>query len=163
MLELLLDLSLCHGIIEWSRLWTFAQGYLQSVLSAYNLFRFYEVNLWSKTIAYHRLDIELCSSPLLSKKKKIRGFQKCKVHSCNFKGFKVTSLQSWGTPGVEPGPSAWVSFPMLIDSRGRPGFKSRSSPTLETCNFEALEVTAMYFTFLETSNLFLFGQERSRP
>jgi len=33
---------------------------------------------------------------------------------------------------------------------------------LKTCNFEALEATAMYFTFLETSNLFLFGQERSR-
>ena len=50
---------------------------------------------------------------------------------------------------------------MLSDSGGRPGFKSRSSPTLETCNFEALEVTAMYFTFLETSNLFLFGQVKS--
>ena len=35
-------------------------------------------------------------------------------------------------------------------------------PTLETCNFEALEVTAMYFTFSETSSLCLFGQERSR-
>ena len=28
-----------------------------------------------------------------------------------------------------------------------------------TCNFGALEVIAMYFTFLETSNPFLFGQE----
>ena len=33
---------------------------------------------------------------------------------------------------------------MLSDSRGRPGFKSQSSPTLETCNFEALEATEMY-------------------
>ena len=29
-------------------------------------------------------------------------------------------------------------------------------------NFETLEVTAMYFTFLETSSLFLYGLERSR-
>ena len=50
--------------------------HIQSVSSAYIRFQFYEVNLWIKTIAYHRLDIELCSSPLLSKKKKIRGFQK---------------------------------------------------------------------------------------
>ena len=41
-----------------------------------------------------------------------------------------------------------------------PRFKSQSSPTLETCNFEALEGTGMYFTILETSNLLLFGQEQ---
>ena len=29
-------------------------------------------------------------------------------------------------------------------------------------NFEAPEVTAIYFTFFKTSSLFLFGQERSR-
>ena len=51
---------------------------------------------------------------------------------------------------------------MLSDSCGWPGFKSRPGRNLKTCNFKALEVTAMYFTFLETSNLFLFGQERSR-
>ena len=50
----------------------------------------------------------------------------------------------------------------VSDSCERRGLKSRSSRTLETCNFEALKVTAMYFTFSETSNLFLFGQERSR-
>ena len=33
---------------------------------------------------------------------------------------------------------------------------------LKTFDFEALELTVIYFTFLETSNLFLFGQERSR-
>ena len=49
-----------------------------------------------------------------------------------------------------------------IGSRGRPGFKSRRSQTLNIGNFETLEVTAMYFTFLETSSLFLYGQERSR-
>ena len=27
--------------------------------------------------------------------------------------------------------------------------------TLKTCNFEVLEVTTMYFTFLETSSLYL--------
>ena len=38
-----------------------------------------------------------------------------------------------------------------------PGFKSQRSQTLEIDNFEALEVTAMYFTFSETSHLPLFG------
>ena len=51
---------------------------------------------------------------------------------------------------------------MEIDSCGWPGFKSRPGHTLKTCNFEALEVTVMYFTFLETSSLYLFGQGRSR-
>ena len=37
-------------------------------------------------------------------KKKTGGFQKCKVHGCNFKGFKVTSLQSSASLGFEPGP-----------------------------------------------------------
>ena len=46
---------------------------------------------------------------------------------------------------------------MLSDSCGRPGFKSWLGGTLKTCNFEALEVTAMYFTFSETSNLYLNG------
>ena len=100
--------------------------------------------------------------PLLSKLKKIRGFQKCKVHCCIFKGFKVTSLQSSAWLGFGPGPPTWVNFPMLNDSRGRPGFKSWPGRTLKICNFEALDVTAMYFTFLETSNLFLYGQERPR-
>ena len=54
-----------------------------------------------------------------------------------------------------------VNFPMLSDSRGRRVFKSRPGRTLKACNFEALEVTAMYFTFLETSSLYLFGKERS--
>jgi hypothetical protein len=34
--------------------------------------------------------------------------------------------------------------------------------TMKISNFEALEVTAMYFTFSETSHLPLFGQGRSR-
>ena len=45
---------------------------------------------------------------------------------------------------------------MLSDSRGWPGFKSRPGRNLKTCNFEGLEVAAMYFTFSETSNLFLY-------
>jgi len=65
----------------------------------------------------------------MSKFKKIRGFQKCKVHCRNFKGFKVT-------------------------------IKVRPGRDLKICNFEALVVTAMYFTFLETSNLFKFVQDR---
>ena len=75
------------------------------------------------------------------------GFRKCKVHCCNFKGFKVTGLQSSAWPGFEP--------------RG-PGSNPGQAKLLRFFNFEALEVTAMYFTFSETSNLFLFGQERSR-
>ena len=86
--------------------------------------RFYEVNLWVFTIAYHRMNIQLCYWPLFSKQKEIRGFWKCKVHCCNFKGFKVTSLQSLTRPGFEPRPPAWVNFPMLSDSYGRRGLKS---------------------------------------
>ena len=68
---------------------------------------------------------------------------------------------------VQPGTNFRVFYLLKptvreVDSRGWPGFKSRPGQTSKTCNFEALEVTAMYFTFLETSNLFLFGQERSR-
>ena len=50
----------------------------------------------------------------------------------------------------------------VSDSRRWPGFKSWPGQTLKTCNFEVLEVTAMCFTFLDSSNLFLFGLERSR-
>ena len=39
--------------------------------------------------------------------------------------------------------------------------KPRPGGTLKTCNFEALEVTAMYFTFLKSSNLYIFRQGRS--
>ena len=72
--------------------------------------RFYEVNLLVLTKAYHRLNIHLHSWPLLSKQKKIRGFQKCKVHCCNFKGFKVTNLQSLASPGFEPGTPKGVTY-----------------------------------------------------
>ena len=105
----------------------------------------YEVNLRVFAIAYHSLKMQLRSWSLLSKKIKTGGFQKCKVHCCNFKDFKVTSLQSSAWPGFELG-------------RGRSG----PGRNLKICNFEALKVTAMYFTFSETSNLFLFGPERSR-
>ena len=68
----------------------------------------YEVNLRVFAIAYHSLKMQLRSWSLLSKKIKTGGFQKCKVHCCNFKDFKVTSLQSLATPGFEPTPPAWV-------------------------------------------------------
>ena len=42
----------------------------------------------------------------MSKKVKTGGFQKSKVHCCNVKDFKVTSLQSLATPGFEPTPPA---------------------------------------------------------
>ena len=51
-----------------------------------------------------------------------------------------------------------------MDSCRWPRFKFRPGRTLKTCNFDALEVTAIYFTFLETSNLFYLdkrGQECS--
>ena len=71
---------------------------------------------------------------------------------------KVRPLQN-SNPGPPREP---LNIGKLCSSRGSPGFKSWRSQTLEIGNFEALEVTAMYFTFLETSNLFLSGQERSR-
>ena len=69
----------------------------------------YEVNLRVFAIAYHSLKMQLRSWSLLSKKIKTGGFQKCKVHCCNFKDFKVTSLQSLATLGFEPTPPAWVT------------------------------------------------------
>ena len=45
---------------------------------------------------------------------------------------------------------------------GGVGSNSQSSQTLETSNFEALEVTSMYFTFSESSSLWLFRHEMSR-
>ena len=69
----------------------------------------YEVNLRVFAIAYHRLKMQLRSWSLLSKKIKTGGFQKCKVHCCNFKDLKVTSLQSLATPGFEPRLSSWVT------------------------------------------------------
>ena len=102
------------------------------------------------------------SWPSLSKQIKTGGFQKCKVHCSKFKGFKVTSFQSLAWLGFEPRPPAWVNFPMLCDSRGRPGLKSQQVGTLKTCNFEALKVTAVCFKFSETSSLYLFGQGSSR-
>ena len=47
---------------------------------------------------------------------------------------------------------------------GGPGFKSRPGQTSKTCNFEALEVTTMYFTFLKPLIFFYLdkrGQELS--
>ena len=37
-----------------------------------------------------------------------------------------------------------------------------NSQNLKTCNFEVLEVTAMYFTFFETSSLYLFWTREIR-
>ena len=54
----------------------------------------YEVNLRVFSIAYHSLKMQLRSWYLLSKKIKTGGFQKCKVHCCNFKDLKVTSVPS---------------------------------------------------------------------
>ena len=39
---------------------------------------------------------------------------------------------------------------------------TEDAPTLTSCNFEALEDTTILFIFLETSNLFLFGDCLSR-
>ena len=62
-------------------------------------------------------------------------------------------------PGIEPGLRRPYRF-------GRPGFYSRTTrsvPTLISCSFEALQDTEMYFTFLETSNLYLNGASLSGP
>ena len=68
--------------------------YIHSGMLGYTRLQFYDINLVSFKIAYHELNEEIRSWPFLSKQIKIRGFWKCKVHCCNFKGFKVTSLQS---------------------------------------------------------------------
>ena len=70
-------------------------------------FVIYDMKPTTFTIAYHRLNIYSYAFDLsCPNRKKIRGFQKCKVHCCIFKGFKVISLQSSAWPGFEPGPPA---------------------------------------------------------
>ena len=80
--------------------------YTHSGTLGYTRSRFYDVNLVSFKIAYHGLNEEIHSSPFLSKQIKTGGFRKCEVHCCNFKGFKVTSLQISAWPGFEPRPPA---------------------------------------------------------
>ena len=118
--------------------------------------RFYEVNLWVFPIAYHLWTYSYTLDLSCPNRKRLEV-------SKNVKYIAVTTcLQSLVFLGFEPGPPTWVNFPMFSESHGGPGFKSQRSPTLETCNFEALEVAAMNFTFSETSSLCLFGQDRSR-
>ena len=79
----------------WNILWvSFSRlnTYLQSCSFEIEPGPLYEVNLRVFTIAYHSLKMQLRSWSLLSKKINTGGFQKCKVHCCNLKGFKVTSL-----------------------------------------------------------------------
>ena len=85
----------------------------------------YEVNLGVIGIAFHRLKMQLRSWSLLSKKIKTGGFQKCKVHCCNFKDYKVTSLQSLATPGFEPGPPSWVTNGSRLTHTGGVGLNPR--------------------------------------
>ena len=82
---------------------------IHSETLGYTRLQFYDINLVSFKIAYHGLNEEIRSWPFLSKQIKTGGFRKCKVHCCNFKGFKVTSLQSLACLGFEPGPSEWVT------------------------------------------------------
>ena len=124
-LDYLIDSKQNNAVLTISVYW-FA-GYLHLPVLDYTRLQLYEVNLWVFPIAYYRLNIKLCSWNLLSKKKKIRGFQKCKVHCCNFKGFKVTSLQSSTWPGFEPGPPAWVNSPMLNTYAGGPDWSPGQS------------------------------------
>ena len=73
---------------------------------------------------------QLWSWPAGTKLMKIRGFQKCKIHSCSLNGFRITACQSWCIFG----PAAiWL----LLDAG------------ISNCYC----YTGMYFTFLETSNL----------
>ena len=89
---------------------------------------------------FHNLIMQLHSWPLLSKQKKTGGFQKCKVYCCNFKGFKVTSLQSSASLGFEPGTPSWASFPMLSDSRGWSGFKSGQAELWRLVTLKSLKL-----------------------
>ena len=44
---------------------------------------------------FHVFKTQLWPWPARTKIMKIRGFQKCKIHSCSLKGFKITACQSW--------------------------------------------------------------------
>ena len=52
---------------QWSFLLMLIHKYLQSCANAYIRLPFYEANLWVFPIAYHRLNMQLRSWPLLSK------------------------------------------------------------------------------------------------
>ena len=84
--------------------WETIQLYIHIGPSKTTRFVIYDMKPPTFTIAYHRLNIQLCSWPLLSKQKKIRGFRKWKVHCCNFKGFKVTNLKVWLLRDSNPRP-----------------------------------------------------------
>ena len=102
--------------LEFQSWWPFSKIQLCSIENQDD--PIYEVNLRVFPIAYHRLKMQLCSWSLLSKKMKTGGFQKCKVHCCNFKDFKVTCLQSLATPGFEPTPPAWVKREPFVTHAG---------------------------------------------
>ena len=69
-----------YWALKYKRKWTFRfmQNENWYIYTLWNkdthCLRFYEVNLWVFSIAYHRLNIQLCSCSLLSNKKKIKGF-----------------------------------------------------------------------------------------
>ena len=69
---------------------------------------------------------------------------------------KLPVFKVWLLRDLNPGLPRESLIIGKLTHLGGPG----SNP--DHANFEALEVTAMYFTFLKTSNFFLFGQERSR-
>ena len=122
----------------------------------------YEVNLRVFLIAYHSLKMQLRSWSLLSKKIKTGGFQKCKVHCCNFKDFKVTSFQTLATLGFEPTPPAWVKWKPFVTHAGGVGSNPGVAKLWRLVTFKSLKLQQCTLHFLETSSLYLFGQERSR-
>ena len=107
----------------------------------------YEVNLRVFAIAYHSLKMQLRSWSLLSKKIKTGGFQKCKVHCCNFKDFKVTSLQSLATPGFEPTPPVWVKREPFVTHAGGVGSNPGVAKVwrLVTLKFLKLQQCTLHF------------------
>ena len=71
--------------------------------------------------------------------------------------FKVRHLRDLN-PGL---PRESLTIGKLTQVVG-PDSNQRRKHSLKVSNFEKLEVTAMYFTFSETSSLYLFEQGRSR-
>ena len=117
--------------------------------------------LWSKPFTKRVFPIAYHKWPLLSKKKKIRCFQKCKVHCCNFKGVKVTSLRSLATPEFEPTPPAWVKREPFVTHTGGVGANPRVAKLWRLVTLKSLKLQQCTLYFWKPP-VFIFLDKRDQ-
>ena len=117
---------------------------------------FNEVNLWVLLIAYQREKYSYALDLSCPDRKRLEVSKNVKYIAVTSRASKLQVFKVQPGWDLNPGhPHESLNIEKLTHQRG-PGH------ALKTCNFEALEGTAMYFTFSETSSFYLFEQERSR-